>query len=114
MALSPHRFFEGVRYVGRVTGERTSYVVYDSDSRYMLLASDAKDTDAFHLSVVPRDLVERVRKRFRGRRVTHAEARRRLKTRGLRGLRALYVLVAQGEAAIKGHEGRSLLFHVYA
>jgi hypothetical protein len=112
VAFDAKRFFEGVRYVGRVQAQRAAYHVYDVARRYLLLWPSSRG--GYFVSEVPRPFVDKVRRTFRKRRVTVKDVGRRLRAPYAHRYGALIALVARKEAALDGHEGRSLRFRVYA
>ena len=110
----PRRFFEGVRYVGRVKARRVAYFVYDADKRYLLVWPSGRSKNSYYMSEVPRAYVDSVRRKFRGKVTTSVEVRAKLGGPAFRQLGSLLVLCAKGDAKIAGARGRSLTFRVYA
>lgn len=114
MAFEPRRFFEGVRYVGRVRASRATYHVYDAATRYLLVWPSRRSANSYYMSEVPRSYVENVRRRFRARTTTSGEVRRRLRGPPFRQLGSLVALCALGEARLVGRSGPSLAFRIRA
>lgn len=110
----PRRFFEGVRYVGRVRAQRKTYEVYDAGTRYLLVWPSTRTKSSYYMSEVPASLVADLRKRMRGRLTTSVDARKRLGGPTMRHLNALYVLVATGDAKIQNAKKKPIVFRVYA
>lgn len=112
MPFEPRRFFDGVRYLGRVRARRVTYHVYDANRRYLLVWPSRRSANSYYMSEVPRLYVEDVRRKFRAKTTTSVEVKSRLGGPAFRQLGSLVALCARGDAKLKGERGRSLAFHV--
>lgn len=114
MALDARRFFDGVRYVGRVRAVRATYHVYDANKRYLLVWPSRRSANSYYMSEIPRVYVEEVRRKFRAKVTTSVEVRKKMGGPRFRQLGALVTLAARGEAKVWGRQGASLAFRVLA
>jgi hypothetical protein len=93
------RFFDGVRFMGSFKSDRKTFHFFDGPESFYAMQSDNLSPLVFNIMRVPKDVVERIQKTFRGKIVTGPEADARFRLPSMTGLRALQVLTVQKRAA---------------
>jgi hypothetical protein len=119
MKLNVQSLTTGLEFHGEVEGKRQHYYVLSGTRQYFVMSLSRAKRDAGNFNLVSKSAVERLQRRFRGRRgltartVFERARDRRLVPSSLAALNVLYVLVATGRATIdRRHTARELVFNV--
>lgn len=119
MKLNVRSLTQGLEFHGEVEGKRRHYYVLSGTRQYFVLSLSRAKRDAGNFNLVSKSAVERLHRRFRGRRGLTARSvferarDRRSVPSSLAALNVLYVLVATGRATVDArHKTRELFFNV--
>ncbi|MGH9600819.1 MAG: hypothetical protein ACRD24_00405 [Terriglobales bacterium] len=105
-----------LEFVGQAEGDRRTYYVFQGSAGYVV--ASANGPSGLNVSIVGKEFLEAITRRFRGRQVTTSlivQKSRRPRVLGLRfaALNALYVMVALGAARkLKKHDGKAMVFKI--
>lgn len=108
--------FREARYVGEAEGDRKTYSVFETDSRYLVLGPTSQG--GFYMNLVDRVAPQVLAKVFKGRQVTSGLVKKSgrrpdLFHSSLAALNVLYVMVALRRARkLKRREGKAIVFNI--
>jgi hypothetical protein len=108
--------FKDLAYVGKAEGDKKLYYVFENPKGFLVVAGNA--ANAYNVNWVDRKAVDLVHSRFKGRKITTVQirkkaGRRKLFTGGFAALNTLYAMVATGRARkLRERQGRAMVFKV--
>jgi hypothetical protein len=106
--MKPSQLFRDVRYLGEAEGDRKTYYVFETSTRYLVLGPSSGG--GYYLNEVDKKGPERVTRRFRGKQVTTTLVKGMFQS-SLAALNVLYVMVALRRARkLKKRRGRAMVF----